>query len=81
MSKQKLNGANKGRVGMSIIFILFGIFCLYTLTKAFSVGFLVLGIAAIGIAVFNIYRTLAGKSGNKSVKSNKSGKGSDDFSL
>ncbi|MGP3788212.1 hypothetical protein [Paenibacillus sp. 1A_MP2] len=56
-----MSGVNKGRIFASVLFILFGLFCFYTFKAAFSVAFLLLGIASIGIGAFNMYRIFAGK--------------------
>lgn len=62
----KNNGA---RVTMSIIFMVFGVICFYALKNGFSAAVLLLGVAAFGIGVFNVFRVVRSKAVKKESKS------------
>jgi uncharacterized membrane protein HdeD (DUF308 family) len=71
-----------GRVILSIVMILVGVFCLYSLTEGFTIGILLIGIIGVVLGIFNLYRVFKGKgqAGGGSTRT-RAPKNDDNFSL
>lgn len=77
MSKNNKNMVG-GRIASAIIMMLFGVFCLITLSQGFTIWFLLLGLGALGIGVYNILKVLSPTNGSKATKRSKD---KDEFTL